>query len=141
MTSSPVSNKSNENLFAWSGGWAHYCLLHHAIISLTSNLWPTSPAQVLKTAKRLESGDCLMDCSLAELQFFGQWPFWIPLFMQCNNFWRLYNCIPPFLSICSAAKLAIIFIVFNFQDNQIVEKLILKGCNRSISYVTMWLNK
>jgi len=38
----------------------------------------------------------------------------------------------------SAAKLAIILIVFCFQDNQIIKKLILKGCNKTISYVTMF---
>jgi len=36
----------------------------------------------------------------------------------------------------SAAKFN--FEYFCFQDNQIVKKLILKGCNRSISYVTMF---
>jgi len=38
---------------------------------MTGNLELTSPVQVLKTTKHLESSDCLMDCSLAELQFFG----------------------------------------------------------------------
>jgi len=45
------------------------------IIPLTGNLGSTSPVQVLNTTKRLESDDGLMDCSLAELQFFGNLPF------------------------------------------------------------------
>ena len=37
----------------------------------------------------------------------------------------------------SAAELATILIIFSFQYSQIVKKLILKGFNKSLSYVTI----
>ena len=57
---------------------------------------------------------------------------------SCNvtNF-DLFAIDNPFLPMFSAAELATILIIFSFQYSQIVKKLILKGFNKSLSYVTI----
>jgi len=66
LPSAPVSNKCGRIFLLEVVG---ECTT--IFFTLTGNLGPTRPVQVQKTNKRLESGNCLMDCSLAELQFFG----------------------------------------------------------------------
>jgi len=66
LPSTPVGNKSGRIfLFKVVGECTTIVLF-----TLTGNVAPTSPVQVLKTNKRLESGKCLIDYSLTELQFF-----------------------------------------------------------------------
>jgi len=92
---------------------------------LTGNLRPTSLVQVLKTSKRLESGNCLMDCSFTELLSFRN--SLSEYLTSCNvRIFDLSTTNNCFLPMFSASKPAI--------------KLIILVCKTSRSLKSSFLN-
>jgi len=63
---------------------------------------------------------------LTELQFFRYLPFWVPLFMQCNNFWLVHTGKYPFLPIFSATKLGIILNILASKTTRSLKRSLVK---------------
>jgi len=151
VTSASVSNKSDQILLLKVASKRNTIFF-----IMWSSLWlvtlGTSPAQVLKSTKHLESGDFLMDYSLAELKFVRYLPFWVPLFMQYNNTYLTYSHLKtPFFPIFSAAKLVTILNVLAFKTTRslkssplkvVIEASVMYQCssNKKAKWWSKWNN-
>jgi len=84
--------------------------------------------QTLTSVGPLKRGGryCFWIAVLPELQFFRYLSFWVPLFMQYKNFWRVHTWKQTLVPIFSVANFAIILNIVASKSTRSLQSALLK---------------